>query len=316
MDIGYVKDAEGNVINNESTLGDVTVFEFLDTVLFNIKDTDNDNAIYWYELSDISEKQTIIIHRTVVESDADIKGLTSFTFDWGGNHQDNSTNNLVLAFETEYKGEVNIAISNDIFSKKYGLDSQGKFITAMGYYEYLVPDYIREDYYRDAKFWSKSSTWAYTAQMELLGIPADIPIGAYIEINPLIYGRKHHTAGIYVITGARCDISSNGFRTNLNLMKVSISNEIAWYRYQNSNTNTFEIYSEALRQAQGKYYINTRGTLSNINSQQNIEETGFTYSGMDGPVIYIDPTSKIQNPSKATLTYSEYSDNEPTSREG
>lgn len=315
MDIGYNKDSEGNVTNNDSALNDVTVFEFLDTVLYNIKDTDNDNAVYWYELVDTKEKQTVVIHRTVIESEKDLSGLATFTFDWGGNHQDNSTNNLILSFETEYKGEVNIAMTEDIFSKKYAIDSEGRKLTAMGYFEYLVPDYVRQDYYRDAKFWSRSTLWAYNAQMELLGIPADIPIGAYIEVNPLIYGRKHHTAGIYIITGARCDISANGFRTNLSLTKVNVDAELKWFKYQNSNTNSQTIYTDYLNDITNRYYMNTKGVISVINNQQTIETTGVTFSGADYTAIYIDPTDP-NNPNYNNTSYSDYDDHIPTSREG
>jgi hypothetical protein len=53
MDIGFNYDANGNLIDNVNTLVDVTVFQFLTMILDNVTDTDDDHAIYWFELSDV-----------------------------------------------------------------------------------------------------------------------------------------------------------------------------------------------------------------------------------------------------------------------
>lgn len=314
MDIGYNKDNEGNIIDNTNTLADVTVFQFLTTILENVKDRDDDNAVYWYELCDSTDKKVVMIHRTVIESDDNLEKLASFTFDWGGNHQDNSTNNLVLGFECDYKGEMNIAVSDkNFFEKKFGIDSTGNELYASGYnnYEYLVPDYLRVDYARNSKFWSRAVTWAYTAQLEILGVPADIPIGAYIEVNPLIYGRKHHTAGVYAIVGARCDISASGFRTNLSLMKLSVTENSSTAKFWDKvreNKQIMQTYylDQFLNEQKNLYYVTSKGTLAVRNETT---QTGLTFGGNDFVYVVNDPTSKGN-----TNYYNDYDSNIPASR--
>lgn len=216
----YVQD------QNIKEINDVTVFEYLDTVLMNLEDKTDPNAVYWYSISDIKGRQTVVIHRTSVKTSS-YKNLYDnnqilFTFDWGGNHQDNKTNNLVKAFETEFKGEVNIATTNDIIETRYAYDSSGNMVQVTGMEEFDVGDFVKEDSVLSTRRWARSLDWSYNASIELEGIPADIPIGAIIEINPMFYGQKHHTAGYYMIIGAKCNITSSGFSTNLNLFKVII----------------------------------------------------------------------------------------------
>lgn len=310
MDIGYNYDDNDELIDNTNTLADITVFQFLSTILQNIKDVDDDHAVYWYELSDVSGKKTILIHRTLVTSEEDVTGMASFTFDWGGNHQDDSTNNLILGFEADYKGEVNIAVSDKLIEDKYVIKNSGIEAKFPGYYDYLVPDAAKQDYSATARFWDRATTWSYTAQIELQGIPADIPVGAYIEINPLIYGRKHHTSGLYCITGARCDISANGFRTNLSLVKIIVNGNTDWYKKQRQQV-VWE-YVNFLN----NLYVNSSGTLSVRNDPTDWSTP--TTSGKDYVVIYNDPNDPVQQAAKAKSQsyYEELTSALPASREG
>jgi hypothetical protein len=63
------------------------------------------------------------------------------------------------------------------------------------------------------------TNYAYGANLEIQGVPADIPIGVLITVRPLIYGQEHHTTGVYMITGATSNLTSGGFTTNLKLVK-------------------------------------------------------------------------------------------------
>lgn len=252
---------------------DVTVFQYLDTLLLNIQDTDDPNAIYWYSLSDVRGKKTITIHRTTVQVTSsqynDFKTL--FVFDWGGNHQNNKTNNLVKAFETEFKGELNIATSDEIIETRYGIDSSGNDVQIEGLEELVVGDYMKQDNTVTTRTWAKSLDWAYNASMELEGIPADIPIGAVIEVNPMFYGQKHHTAGLYMITGAKCNITSGGFSTNLNLFKIIVDNRSLTYAKLKSNI---------VKAISGAIGIIKQG-VAKAETEKNRQETTLTFSGKD-----------------------------------
>ena len=61
----------------------------------------------------------------------------------------------------------------------------------------------------------------FDAQLQILGIPADPPLGALIPVIPTILETPSRTAGLYMITGCTDDISTNGFYiTTLRLLRI------------------------------------------------------------------------------------------------
>lgn len=75
--------------------------------------------------------------------------------------------------------------------------------------------------------WADLVQYPYTATMTTLGIPEDIPITGLIQVNPIIYGQKHHSAGVYRIQTTSDTISAGGqFTTTWNLLKVTESLQI------------------------------------------------------------------------------------------
>ena len=66
----------------------------------------------------------------------------------------------------------------------------------------------------------------YNAEIELVGIPADPPITAEIQVLPRILEAESRTSGIYAITGASDEINTSGvFTSKLKLFRLrSIDN--------------------------------------------------------------------------------------------
>lgn len=61
----------------------------------------------------------------------------------------------------------------------------------------------------------------FDAQLQILGIPADPPIGALIPVIPTILETPSRTAGLYMIVGCTDDISSNGvYISTLRLLRI------------------------------------------------------------------------------------------------
>ena len=61
----------------------------------------------------------------------------------------------------------------------------------------------------------------YDAQLQILGIPADPPLGAEIRIKPVVMQTVSRTAGVYIITGCQDEITTNGlYLTTLQLYRV------------------------------------------------------------------------------------------------
>ena len=71
--------------------------------------------------------------------------------------------------------------------------------------------------------WARAITAMYKAEIDLMGIPCEIPILSPINIIPLIWGRQYHTAGTYIITKITDRIDSEGFTTGLELFKTKAS---------------------------------------------------------------------------------------------
>ena len=90
-----------------------------------------------------------------------------------------------------------------------------------------VPKYKKEviDAMEEAKRISKDpNVKGYTdlnemfdAQLSIIGIPSDIPLGAEVRIVPRILETISRTAGVYMITGA----SDGTYTTTLDLFRVS-----------------------------------------------------------------------------------------------
>jgi len=281
VDLGYVYNEDGEIVTGQCSLNDVTIFEFLDTVLSEIVDTDDATAYYWYEVIDVKGRKQVAIHRTLI-SETSIKEMFGdenqiiFTFDWGGNHQDFSTNNLILGFDVDFKGEVNIATTEGILTTRSVYDNTGTLVEAEGMEDYQVGDFVKQDFSNTTKFWTKSVNWSYTAQLEIVGIPADIPIGGYLEVNPLIYGQKHHTAGVYMITGSKSNITSGGFVTNLELVKVVIPKGGSWYSQLPRRLLEYRM------SPQNEDYADLIVALSNGTTDRDaIVNSGLTFSGKD-----------------------------------
>jgi len=135
-----------------------------------------------------------------------------YTFSWGMKNENLQNKNIV----TGWKPEVNlhtylIRKANHIRFKK---------IKEL-YEENPDNEEYRKAYNLLAGEFSSDVVEMYNAELELIGIPADPPMAAEIEIVPRILENVSRTAGIYKITGASDEISNTGvFKSTLKLFRV------------------------------------------------------------------------------------------------
>lgn len=85
------------------------------------------------------------------------------------------------------------------------------------------------DYISEKTIWTQYSTYSYKATLTTIGIPMEIPLMTRFMIIPLLYGKAHHTRGVYMVTSMTDSIDSSGFTTTFNLIKL-YSDEISKYR--------------------------------------------------------------------------------------
>ena len=74
-------------------------------------------------------------------------------------------------------------------------------------------------------WWTQMTEFPVTANLTVKGLVQPMLLMSYIRINSVYFGNKRTTNGIYIVTGQTDVLSGNGFRTNLNLMKVAGDNQ-------------------------------------------------------------------------------------------
>ena len=96
----------------------------------------------------------------------------------------------------------------------------------------------------------------YNAELELIGIPADPPMSAEIEVVPRVLENVSRTAGIYVITGASDEITNTGiFSSTLKLFRVRSRNPDV---YSSLTINETAQKTKVEKQDNGTYMVVTQ----------------------------------------------------------
>ena len=76
----------------------------------------------------------------------------------------------------------------------------------------------------DKTWWTQLTQYPITATLTLKGLLRPAVLMNKIKIKVLFYGKKHYASGIYIITKQTDNISSDGYRTTLKLLKIQGDN--------------------------------------------------------------------------------------------
>jgi len=212
----------------------------------------NSNKVYygWY-ISDTVEASmkntywsgTIHIFKTDPKTlreknDTDV----NLVFNWMSPGPTGEFNHIVRSFMPKYDGKVLFALS----IKKFNIDDEEgtkeqEIITQQRNGTYFINNSgqieranvtsiapatggeVRQIISRveqERSSWIHSMQYPYKADMITVGIPCEIPITGLIRIVPLIYGQKHHSAGIYMVLRTSDRLTTQGFETSWELIKV------------------------------------------------------------------------------------------------
>ena len=104
--------------------------------------------------------------------------------------------------------------------------------------------------------WSRLTQYPYKADLELLGVPSDCPVMSCIRINAYMGHELHHSSGNYIILNKTDNIDSGGFRTTLNLSKITKTYDPKHIVKQSSDVvlNEGEDLGAGWIKKDGKYY--------------------------------------------------------------
>lgn len=224
------------------------VHESQSSMLEDGSDVPNEKLItYDWFVSDQAEKDApgsiwIIMNNPeedeMKEPDADV------VFNWMTPAKNSGYDHIVISFKPEFSGKVRLAkaaslhnpkkedgtldsdvTDEDLLSGSFFLDDEGKLQRVAsstapqtgGDFESVVINR-----HRDKSAWVHDIQYPYKATMVTVGIPITIPITGRIGIHPMIYGKEHHSAGVYQVLSTVDAIDGGGsYTTTWNLLKLN-----------------------------------------------------------------------------------------------
>lgn len=102
----------------------------------------------------------------------------------------------------------------------YSLDSTGNIVSSESS---IVTNskFTYETNEATRNWWSVVTQFPITASVTLRGLLRPAMLMSYVKVNCYFYGKKHISSGLYIITKQQDSISKAGYRTTLNLTRVS-----------------------------------------------------------------------------------------------
>lgn len=256
----------------------ITPFQFLSQILgyavYDGNDTeetkDNERSYYTFSVSDIKDNKEIRVTRICQKDTSNVD--TNIIFDWM-----NGKDDIVLNFTTEFNAMVAIASPYaEEFStaNKFTLDDQGKAVVYRGRSTVESGTKAKQDFDNERFNWAKAVNTSYKAQLQTVGIPVEFSIiNDKVRVIPLIYGKAHHTQGIYQILKMTDIINSSGFTTTFELFKL-MSDEVEQLYKNGYNKDAID-----KAKAAGVYVENKREIVEGTQYGITSSGSGSIYNG-------------------------------------
>ena len=102
----------------------------------------------------------------------------------------------------------------------YNIDNQGNIVSNYSPIITNSPKYMISTE-ATKTWWSMATNFPITANLTIKGLLRPTTLMSYIKINCYFYGHKHIASGVYIITKQVDTISSNGYKTQLSLTRIS-----------------------------------------------------------------------------------------------
>lgn len=91
--------------------------------------------------------------------------------------------------------------------------------------EYAPVISSKNDHYRtrisDATWWTKLTEFPIRVSLSMRGLLRPAILMSYVRLNVFYYGKKHISSGLYIITKQTDSVDSGGYRTRLEMTRVS-----------------------------------------------------------------------------------------------
>lgn len=158
----------------------------------------------------------------VIEVEKDkqnLKNLTTYEIDVGY-----PSTNTVISFQVNNNENYSILYN---YSKKL---NRSDYVTRIGDNGKLVQVYApiissNNNMFKtteaDKTWWTKVTSYPVQAVITLKGLLRPALLMTYVKLNVLFYGQKHISSGTYIITKQVDTVDENGFKTQLNMTRIS-----------------------------------------------------------------------------------------------
>lgn len=147
----------------------------------------------------------------------------TYTFNWGDRESE------VISWSPEYDGAYSIfkSTGNKVFDTYLSNDSSGEFgYTTFSFsYPQVLENNVAISLLEQVENLKINASevdrhYAYKATLTVRGKSKTMNLGqSVINVNPIVAGTYHHTAGSYVVIGVEDNVSSEGFTTTYTLYK-------------------------------------------------------------------------------------------------
>ena len=132
--------------------------------------------------------------------------------------------NLVTSFQLDQKDNWSILYNynadiSDVPKKVFSIDDNGD-IQAITTNNLTMNYTISREDEATRSWWTQVTSFPVKATVTIKGLVRPQLLMSYVKVNVTFYGRKHISSGIYCILKQTDRISSSGYRTTLELLRV------------------------------------------------------------------------------------------------
>lgn len=104
---------------------------------------------------------------------------------------------------------------------------------------------------KDIAWWKKVTEFPIQASIEIKGLARPSLILQYLKLNVVFYGKRHFYSGRYIITKQVDTISDQGYKTNLDLLRIKGDDPtyMDWYGKDKKAKNLVNVVKQAAQEA-------------------------------------------------------------------
>lgn len=198
-------------------------FEYVTYVVKSMINPNNSSSQYGVVVCDDTYKQYGGPYFKVVEYSANVGNVNTIdTLEVNVGYPDD---NLVVSFNISNNSEYNLLYE---YSKEltnpneyvYRIDNHGE-LTKTYSPVYERSEALMTPTAQDTQWFKKMSSHPITATLVMKGLIRPTILMSYLKINAVFYGKQHTASGIYVITKQTDTINAQGYKTSLELLRLS-----------------------------------------------------------------------------------------------